>query len=435
MAGLGLPFLVFVLLLTIRDATGIQAPRQNSLIPDTTLLRVPLRIPGLAQPDSVAPEPPPLATAKDQFNKVSFTIRRGDTLDGLFSKHRLSRRDLAMIMRLPEARQHLRLLRPGDRIIVRYEESEIVALERAVDETRTLLVRRQNEGFAAELLENPVERRLAHAHGIIDSSLFEAATAAGISDKVTMKLAGIFAWDVDFVLDIRGGDEFLVVYEQIWQDGQYLRDGEIVAAEFTNNGRNYRAVRFPASDPGDYYTPQGLSVRKAFLRAPVDFSRISSNFNLRRLHPIFKSRRPHRGVDYAAPAGTAIKAAGDGKVLFRGRKDGYGNTVILQHGGNITTLYAHMSRFARNAAHGRRVKQGQVIGFVGQTGYATGPHLHYEYRLNGTHRNPRTVKLPKAAPIEARYRQEFLSHADSLLAQLDLLRRTQLVSAAPAARE
>jgi murein DD-endopeptidase MepM/ murein hydrolase activator NlpD len=248
-----------------------------------------------------------------------------------------------------------------------------------------------------------------------------------------MNIAGIFAWDIDFVLDIRQGDNFVVQYEEVWQDGAYVTDGEIIAAEFNNDDQTYRAVRFIDEDGySDYFTPEGESVRKAFIRAPVDFTRISSNFNPNRRHPILNSIRAHRGVDYAAPKGTPIKAAGDGKVIFRGVKGGYGNTVILQHGGNITTLYAHMSSFAAKASIGTRVRQGQTIGFVGATGLATASHLHYEYRLNGVHRNPRTVPLPKAEPIDSKYREAFLASVPEILAELEQFKRTQLAAAIPA---
>jgi murein DD-endopeptidase MepM/ murein hydrolase activator NlpD len=235
---------------------------------------------------------------------------------------------------------------------------------------------------------------------------------------------------VDFALEIREGDSFSLVYEEVWQDERRLRDGDVLAAEFINQGRVYRAVRY--RDPNgkvDYYTPEGLSVRKAFLRAPLDFNRVSSNFNPNRLHPILKTKRPHKGVDYAAPKGTPVKAAGDGRVIFRGRNGGYGNCVIIQHGGNITTLYAHLSKFAGSARKGSRVSQGQTIGYVGATGLATAPHLHYEYRLNGVHRNPRTVPLPEAAPVAAEYRDDFLQAARPLLAQLDAITPTRLARA------
>jgi murein DD-endopeptidase MepM/ murein hydrolase activator NlpD len=285
--------------------------------------------------------------------------------------------------------------------------------------------------FVAAVIERPIETRKRHAYGVINSSLFESAAEAGLSDKVIMNVAGIFAWDVDFVFDIRIGDNYYIQYEEIWQDGEFVTDGEIIAAEFNNNGRTIQAIRFKDDDNHtDYFTPEGDSVRKAFIRAPVDFTRISSNFNPNRRHPILNTIRAHRGVDYAAPRGTPIKAAGDGKVIFRGTKSGYGKAVILQHGGNITTLYAHMSGYAAKARIGSRVRQGQTIGYVGATGLATANHLHYEYRLNGVHRNPRTVALPDAEPIAEEYRVKFLAAAEPILQELKKFKSTKVASIA-----
>ena len=291
--------------------------------------------------------------------------------------------------------------------------------------------KRGNRKRSTHACKRPVEIRKRHAYGVIDTSLFESAAAAGLSDKVIMNVAGIFAWDVDFVLDIRGGDNYYVLYEEIWQDGEFVTDGEIIAAEFNNNGRKIQAIRFKdKNNRADYFTPEGNSVRKAFIRAPVDFTRISSNFNPRRRHPILNTIRAHRGVDYAAPRGTPIKASGDGKVVFRGTKSGYGKTVILQHGGNITTLYAHMSGFAAKARIGSRVRQGQTIGYVGATGLATANHLHYEYRINGVHRNPRTVDLPDAEPIADEYRERFFTEAAPILEELEKFKSTKVATIA-----
>jgi murein DD-endopeptidase MepM/ murein hydrolase activator NlpD len=234
-----------------------------------------------------------------------------------------------------------------------------------------------------------------------------------------MDMAGIFEWDIDFIQDVRVGDEFTVIYEELWRDGVKLRDGQIVAAEFVNQGKTFRAARFlDESGRASYYTPEGRSVRKAFIRAPLNFTRISSGFDPSRRHPVLNTIRAHRGVDYAAPTGTPIRAAGDGKVLFRGVQGGYGNMIILQHGSNITTLYGHMSRFG-SARTGARVNQGDVIGYVGSSGLATGPHLHYEYRVNGVHRNPRTVALPPADPIGAEQQAAFRALTEPLWRQLD----------------
>jgi murein DD-endopeptidase MepM/ murein hydrolase activator NlpD len=235
-----------------------------------------------------------------------------------------------------------------------------------------------------------------------------------------MELAAIFGWDVDFALDIRAGDRFGLIQEELYaEDGSKLADGAILAASFTNQGKSFHAVRF--TDPSgyaSYFTPDGFSMRKAFLRSPVDFRRISSRFRGSRYHPVLGVKRPHKGVDYAAATGTPVKAAGDGKVVHLARKGGYGKTVILQHGGRYRTLYAHLSKYARGLKNGQRVRQGQTIGHVGATGLATGPHLHYEFLVDGVHRNPLTVDLPKADPIDPKLLPDFRTAAAPLLAQL-----------------
>ena len=322
-------------------------------------------------------------------------------------------------MDLDVARKHLRLIKPGDEIVVRRDAAEVLGLQKTISLSQILSIAMTDEGYDAAIVDEVLDKQAVRANGTIESSLFLAAADAGISDRTIMNLAGIFAWDVDFMLDIRSGDSFTIVYEDIWKDGERVAEGNILAAEFVNQGEHFTAIRFE-DDSGrvDYFTPEGNSVRKAFLRAPLTFSRISSNFNPRRRHPKLNTIRAHKGVDYAAATGTPIKAAGDGKIIHRGRKGGYGNTVIVQHGGNITTLYAHMSRYGKGRV-GSRVRQGQIIGYVGATGLATGPHLHYEYRRNGVHLNPRTVKLPDAEPIKAEYLPAFQQAAAPLLQQLD----------------
>ena len=379
-------------------------------------------------PQADAPQEAPPAAGE----VLLVTVKSGDTLDRLFRRNGLSISDLALMLRLKEARNGLAKILPGDEIEVRHEDATVLELSRQLSEELTLKLVRTDQKYVAEFVANPVERTVTFAQARIDNSLFLAGTEAGLSQTLVMNLAGIFAWDVDFALDIRSGDTFALVYEEIWQDGVRLRDGDVLAAEFINQGRKVRAIRY--QDPEgrvDYYTPEGMSLRKAFLRAPVDFSRVSSNFNPNRLHPVLKTRRPHRGVDYAAKTGTPIKAAGDGKIIFRGKNGGYGNCVIIQHGGNITTLYAHMSRFDKGAPLGKRVRQGQTIGYVGATGLATAAHLHYEYRLNGVHRNPRTVPLPEADPIPAQYRAMFEEASRPLISQLDAISPTRLAALEP----
>lgn len=249
-----------------------------------------------------------------------------------------------------------------------------------------------------------------------------AASNAGLDDSLAMELAFIFGWDIDFAQDIRKGDRFSVIYEEIFRHGEKIGNGDIVAAEFVNQGRKLQAFRYTSPDgSSQFFSADGKAMRKAFLRTPVDFARISSHFNLGRRHPILNRIRAHKGVDYAAATGTPIKAAGNGKVEFKGRKGGYGNTVIIKHGSSYSTLYAHMSRFGRGIHNGSRVQQGQIIGYVGSSGLATGPHLHYEFRVNGSHVNPLTVKLPAADPLPQKYKEDFRRSITPVLAQLETL--------------
>ena len=365
-----------------------------------------------------AAPPPIIAQQASVASMIEVVVGRNDTLDAIFHRMALNKSDLAAIRNLPGIRQSLDFLKPGDSIKLTHTDGDIKELTRKVSETQTLDVVLKDTGFEAKMIDNPVETRVRTARATIDSSLFQAAGAANISDTVALKLANVFAWDIDFVLDIREGDRFTAVYEQIFQDGKYLRDGEVLAAEFVNNGKVYRAVRFVMDGHGGYYTPAGLAMRKAFLRAPLEFTRVSSAFNPHRQHPILNLIRGHMGTDYAAPIGTPVHAAGDGHVSFACQRGGYGNAIVLTHGANVSTLYGHMSRFARNMHVGTRVQQGEVIGYVGMTGLATGPHLHYEYLTNGVHRNPQTVQLPGAEPLRAQDLQTFRDMAAPLLADL-----------------
>jgi murein DD-endopeptidase MepM/ murein hydrolase activator NlpD len=362
---------------------------------------------------------PVMAQQASVGSTIEVIVTRNDTLDAIFRRMALDTADLAAIRQLPGIRQSLDFLKPGDAIKVTHADGAIRELTRKVSETQTLTVVRKDEGFAAKMIDNPVETRIRTATARIDSSLFQAAEAADISDTVALKLANVFAWDIDFVLDIREGDRFTAVYEQIYQDGKYLRDGDVLAAEFVNAGKVYRAVRF-VSDTGHagYYSPDGAPMRKAFLRAPVEFTRVSSGFNPHRLHPILNLIRGHMGTDYAAPTGTPVHAAGDGRVAFAGRRGGYGNAIILAHSNSVSTLYGHMSRFAKHTGVGTRVQQGDVIGYVGMTGLATGPHLHYEYLVNGVHKNPQTVQLAGAEPLRAAALEKFRGAVAPLLADL-----------------
>jgi murein DD-endopeptidase MepM/ murein hydrolase activator NlpD len=361
---------------------------------------------------------------------ISAEVGKGDSLSLLFSRLELSAGLLHEIVTSgPEAKK-LSSVRPGQVLRVKLDDKgdfEQLVLERSA--LNSLQVAKVEDGYEASLVSQPVEIRRARVEGTITDSLYIDAKREGLTDKLIMELAGIFGWDVDFALDIKQGDSFAVIYEERFINGERYKDGHILAAEFVNRGKVFRAVRFE-DDEGyaSYYTPDGHSMRKAFLRAPVDFRRISSRFNPERFHPVLGKKRPHRGVDYAAATGTPIKAAGDGRVTFRGVKGGYGNTIILKHGEHYTTLYAHLSKFGSEIKSGSRVEQGDIIGYVGATGLATGPHLHYEFRVDGAHRDPLTVDLPKALPIEKRYRKQFLAQSAPLVAELGEIAATRLAS-------
>ena len=358
------------------------------------------------------------------------TVKRGDTLSSIFSDLEMYSQ-LRPILALGETVKPLTSIHPGQTFrIQRDTDGRLAELVYDLSDLESLRIWRNESGMQAEQVVREVEIRQAHATGTIRSSLFEAGLGAGMSENLIMELATIFGWDIDFVLDIREGDQFSVVFEEYYRDGEKLRDGKILAAEFVNQGSTYRAAYFDGEGVrAGYYSPEGHSMRKAFLRAPVDFHRISSGFQRARVHPVTGNVRAHKGVDYAAPTGTPIRSAGDGKIVFRGVKGGYGNVVIVQHGATYSTLYAHMSRFKGGLSVGSRVKQGQIIGYVGQTGLATGPHLHYEFRVNGVHRNPLTIKLPTAEPLPAERLATFQHQSAPLFAQLDVVKRVQLAQA------
>jgi murein DD-endopeptidase MepM/ murein hydrolase activator NlpD len=349
------------------------------------------------------------------------TVLPGENLSLIFKRENLSAKTLDLIMDSGPEAALLAKLRPGQKIQYRLADGMLTALRLEPSHWETLEVRRVGEAFHAEMIKASVVTHVQKVTGIITDSLFMSGQRAGLSDPLIMELISIYAWDVDFALEVRVGDSFKVLYEEYFRDGKRVRVGPILAAEFVNQGKRYPAVRYTSTDGhNDYYSDTGLAMRKAFLRTPLNFTRISSSFSLGRRHPILNTIRAHRGVDYAAPLGTPIKAAGDGTVVYMGTKGGYGRTVILRHGSTYSTLYAHMSRYAGTLKRGERIQQGKIIGYVGMSGLATGPHLHYEFQVAGVHRNPLTVDLPKADAISANQWDRFQQQAVPLLAQLEL---------------
>lgn len=360
-----------------------------------------------------------------------FKVKSGDNLARLFKRANLKPVQLDELMNSGKAVKTLTHIFPKDTIrILSDKNGELQALRYDINHKSYLMVEREHGALVAKTYNHQLETREAHAKGVITSSLYLAAQEAGISQNIIMELASVFGWDIDFALDIRKGDSFTVLYEEIYRNGEKISDGDILAAEFINNGKAYRAVRYtnPQTNNSEFYTPDGKSMRKAFLRTPVNFSRISSRFTVKRYHPVLHKFRSHKGVDYAAKRGTPIYAAGDGKVIFKGKKGGYGKVMIVQHGSKYTTLYAHLKTYNRKLRTGSKVKQGQTIAYVGSSGLATGPHLHYEFRVNGVHRNPLTVKLPVSSPVPKRYMSDFELTTTPVFAQLDLLAQNQQVA-------
>ncbi len=367
-------------------------------------------------------------TVEPELQWHDVVVKSGDNLSKLFPRVGLTARDVYNIAQLGDDIKPLLNLRPGQLIKLGLDDqNKLVELNLILSPIQTLSISANNsDGYDVSTTTRSVDVQQINTAGIIESSLFEAGIEAGLSNKLVMELAHIFGWDIDFALDLRKGDQFKVIYEEEFLDGEKIADGAILAAEFVNQGNVFQAIRY-TNDEGTsrYFSPSGDSMRKAFSRTPVHFSRISSRFSYSRKHPKLKGvTRPHRGVDYAAATGTPILATGDGKVDFIGTKGGYGRTVVLSHGGKYTTLYAHMSRYKKGLKRGKRVKQGDVIGYIGMSGTATGPHLHYEFRVDGIHRNPLTVALPKAEPLNKKYLVNFKQQATPLLAQLDTINST-----------
>jgi len=347
-------------------------------------------------------------------------VKSGQSLSNIFDDAHLPPENWMEITRLGGDCAQLKRLKAGDQLRLRITNGDLQELIYPMDELRTLSVRRGDKGFESTTLTAQLERRNSEATGTIENSLFLDGRKSGLNDRMILEFADLFGYDIDFAQDLQEGDRFSVVYEQIYKDGKKLRDGDILAAEFTNNGKTYRAVRFVAADgTRAYYTPQGQSLRKAFIRTPVDFTRISSGFTLHRWHPILNRMRAHMGTDYAAPTGTPVHASGNGRVEFVGRKGGYGNVVVLRHGNQYETVYGHLSRFQHGLRVGAPVTQGQVIAYVGMTGLATGPHLHYEFRVNGLPVNPEKVALPRSMPLDPKTMAQFRTSAAPLVAALD----------------
>ena len=367
----------------------------------------------------------------DSFQyKKSLTVNSGDTLSVLFVKAGLDNNLLHSILSSSKDAQRFTHLKIDQEIIFEFDESHsLQSVSSKVSPLETIYLERQSDSddfaFRKDIASTQTVEK--HTQGTIEGSLFSATKKAGLSYKLALDMASIFEYDIDFAQDLRVGDKFELIYEEKTLDGKTVGSGDILTARFTNRGKVYTAVRYTDKKGStSYYSADGSSLRKAFIRTPVDFARISSRFSVGRKHPILNTIRAHKGVDYAAPRGTPIKATGDGRVTLAGRKGGYGNTVVIKHGKSYQTLYAHMQNFAKGVRPGSTVKQGQIIGYIGTTGLSTGPHLHYEFHMNGVHVDPLSQKLPVADPILASEKKRFLELSKPLLAKLDSNSDTQL---------
>ncbi|HUN00264.1 MAG TPA: peptidoglycan DD-metalloendopeptidase family protein [Halothiobacillus sp.] len=345
-------------------------------------------------------------------------VQSGDSLSVIFSRLGLSAQEASNVIALGDQAAPLEKMRPGDTLdILISADQSLKSINYQIAPNQSLSIQRDADNqLTANQIVLPVETRLATAEGHIDSSLYQSAIDAGLSANMVLQLADIFGWKINFLKDVQNGDHFRLVYEEKFVQGKRVQTGNVMAAEFTNAGKVFQAVRYTTPEgKAGYYEPNGASLGRGFLRYPVEFSRISSKFSLARLHPIYDRIKPHKGVDFAAPTGTPIHAAGAGKVEFVGWQHGYGKVVKIKHDGGYETVYGHMSRFNDALKKGSTVAMGQTIGFVGMTGDATGPHLHYEFHVKGVYTDPLIAKMPEANPIPSKYRKDFLAQTQSVL--------------------
>jgi len=374
------------------------------------------------------PEPLPTEAPAQYWREER--IQRGDTIGSILARLQVMDPEAIAYLRAARHVRALYQLVPGRALrVITTEQGQLVSLRYLQSDGTELVVQRRGPDFFAREQTPPTERRLLMSSGEIQSSLFAATDAAGLSDSIATQLANIFSSELDFARDLRPGDRFATVFEAFYSNGEFVRTGRILAAEFNNAGHLLRAIYY--QDPqgrGGYYTAEGKNLRKSFLRSPLEFSRISSGFSLSRFHPILNTWRAHTGIDYAAPTGTRVKATADGYVQFIGRQGGYGNLIVLRHRGEYSTAYGHLSGYARGLQLGQHVSQGDVIGYVGMTGLATGPHLHYEFRVRGVHQNPLKLAVPPGPPITAALRPVFEEATRPLLSQLELIRGLNLAA-------
>lgn len=362
-------------------------------------------------------EAPP--TPKREFHEISGKIKKGETLFEIFKKYNLDIGELYRIRRASASIHRLRELHPGRPYkIVLDNSAQINSFIYGIDDDSFLNINRTDKGYHAEKVSVRYEKSILHVGGTIKDNLIASIGEGNENMLLALQLSDIFAWDIDFTTDLRNNDSFKIVVEGLYLDGRFKKYGAILAAEFSNNGDAYRAYAFEKNGKIDYYDESGKSLRKSFLKSPLSFRRISSGFSRGRHHPILKIRRPHQGIDYAAATGTPVSAAGDGKVLFAGRKGQYGKLIIIRHRNGYKTYYGHLSKIGKGVRSGVQVNQGKVIGYVGATGLATGPHLHYEMRIDNRPVNPMSLKIPRSESISETMRVAFRQIADRMNSEL-----------------
>lgn len=360
------------------------------------------------------------------------TIKRNDNISKILNKYNIANDEITTILNNPNIIANLKKIQLDEKINLKYKKSatdknnSLISLSYNIDKENIFSIQKVTQSapglnqFTTKIEKLNLIDKISFAKLNITSSLFEDAQKQNLPLDLIFQISEIFTWDIDFAQDLRPGDTVEMIYKEYFLDGSPHSTGPIIAVNFINNGKKYSAIRYEHNHKAEYFTPNGLSMRKAFIRTPVKFTRISSKFSLSRNHPILHRIRAHKGVDYAAPTGTPIKAAGDGKIIYYGRKGGYGKAAIIQHGAKYSTLYGHMSNYKSNLRVGSLVKQGEIIGYVGQTGLASGPHLHFEFRVNDAHVNPLTVALPKASGIPQNHRGNFLKISKQLFDNLKM---------------
>jgi murein DD-endopeptidase MepM/ murein hydrolase activator NlpD len=416
-----LPWLAALPLFGVMAAFGIAPDTVPSQVPTETVVQT-LEL----------PEP----TSTDIADAESFDfwseerIQRGDTIASLLDRLGVGAEDKASVIAASRDIPALQRLTAGRTVLARVTASgRLLLLRYLASDERLVTLNRVQEAFVAEETAIQLDARPIMRSGQIQASLYGATDAADIPDSIASQLAEIFSGDIDFHRDLRRGDRFSVIYEAFYHEGKLIKTGRLLSAEFVNQGKRYRAVYFKDSLGREgYFTPEGQSLRRAFLKSPLPFSRISSGFSGARYHPVLKEWRAHRGIDYAAPTGTPVRAVADAIVAYAGWQGGYGNIVILNHQKPYSTAYGHLSRFAAGVKPGRRVNQGDVIGYVGATGLATGPHLHYEFRVAGVQQDPLALKLPSSFALDSRDRNRFLAQSRPLVDRLELLQGSNLAS-------